>query len=196
MSAYENSLYNVKCEAVFSYKQEMLSIWGERGSEIQKAAEERPGLSCAGHSQFQSAPTNPPQDTAEPRSHDGDTSGEACVRNGKMLPGSEEGNCEKQLCQPWGERRFPCSPQRKDGGAGIALQLMEDHDGADIHTPPSGGSCTRATGYTLKEAEAHELSGIEQPSAVTAAQGQDPMLEQGKRVWRKEHQKAAPIDWP
>lgn len=59
---------------------------------------------------------------------------------------------------------------------------MEDHDGADIHTPPHGGSRTRATGYTLKEAEAHKLSGMEQSSTVTAAQGQDLMLEQGKSV--------------
>ncbi|KAK4830272.1 hypothetical protein QYF61_009365 [Mycteria americana] len=37
--------------------------------------EERPGLPRAGHSRFQPAPTDPPQGTAEPLSHDGSASG-------------------------------------------------------------------------------------------------------------------------
>ena len=42
--------------------------------------EKRPGLSRAGHSQFQTAPVDPLQDTAEPSSQDGHASGKTHLR--------------------------------------------------------------------------------------------------------------------
>jgi len=52
--------------------------------------------------------------------------------------------------------RSPCSD-----GAGVALQPVENHAGADIHTSASGGSHTRANGYALKETEVHGGSTLE-----------------------------------
>ncbi|KAK4823236.1 hypothetical protein QYF61_000096 [Mycteria americana] len=43
--------------------------------------EERPGLPRAGHSRFQPAPADPPQGTAEPRSHGGAASGKTTAAN-------------------------------------------------------------------------------------------------------------------
>jgi len=43
-----------------------------------------------GHNWFQTAPMDPPQDTAEPLSHGGGASGKTFLRKCKMQHGSEE----------------------------------------------------------------------------------------------------------
>lgn len=50
-----------------------------------RLCEKRPGLPCAGDSQFQPAPIDPPHDIAEPHSHNGATSGKQYLRKGKKM---------------------------------------------------------------------------------------------------------------
>lgn len=71
--------------------------------------------------------------------------------------------CQKQPWKHQGEkRRILCSPWRNYGGAGIALQPVEDHAGADIQTASNRGSHAGASGYGLMEPEVRGGSVLEQ----------------------------------
>jgi len=67
-----------------------LSLFGLQGNTLVAGVdckggfyEERSGIPCAGHTQFQLAPVEPPQGTAEPLSQDGAASRKSYIRKGK-----------------------------------------------------------------------------------------------------------------
>lgn len=61
-----------------------------------RLCEERPGLPCAGDSQFQPAPVDPPHDMAEPHSHNGATSGKQYLRKGEKNAGQAKKEGKKR----------------------------------------------------------------------------------------------------
>jgi len=130
--------------------------------------EERLGLPLAGHSQFHPAPTNSPQRTDEPLSHDG---GMSC---GHQAQSRRRG----RRCSRCQSRHSFSVPGEDQSGAVISLQIMEGHSGANIHTAAHGKPHDGAVRYFVKD----------------CSLGEEPMLEKGKRVRRKEWQRGTVMD--
>lgn len=103
------------------------------GSAGVPCGEERPGLHCAGHRQFQPAQTDPPQGTAESPNQNGDAFGNI-FKKGQKMPGSKRRKGKKVKNNrgsikvregggvPWHQSRYSCSPWRTHDGANFFLK--------------------------------------------------------------------------
>ncbi|PKU39549.1 hypothetical protein llap_10146 [Limosa lapponica baueri] len=113
------------------------------------------------------APADPPDGTAEPRSHDGGTSGRTYSRKAKVC---KEKSVRKSPADtkvkevgggsaPHTGAEIPIQPTEKTMGKQlVTLQHTEEHVGEDIHTTACGGHHARADGCAL-----NELQTVEKP---------------------------------